>query len=56
MWKFRKISIQDKLVTEVEGFIKKHGRYRSIAEFFSEAARLRLETLNKELNKNHSEE
>ena len=45
---FKSISIKAGLVEEVEAFIKQSGRYRSTAEFFSEAARLRLEQLQKE--------
>lgn len=42
---FRKISLQADLIDSVEQFIQKHGNYRSIAEFLSEAARLRMEQL-----------
>lgn len=35
------------LVTEIEEFIKEGTRYRSVAEFVSEASRLRLEELKK---------
>lgn len=45
---FRSVSIKTELVKEVEEFISDSGRYRSVAEFFSEAARLRLEELQKE--------
>ncbi len=46
---FRRISIQDQLIDQVEEFIKKHGCYRSIAEFVSEAVRLRLEQLTQKM-------
>jgi len=42
---FKSISIKGDLVNEVEQFIKGNKRYRSVAEFFSEAVRLRLEKL-----------
>ena len=49
---FRSISLRAELVAEIEQFVKKSGRYRSIADFLTEAARLRLE----ELEKNKREE
>lgn len=45
--RFRSVSLKADLVGQVEDFIKSSGRYRSIAEFVAEAARLRLETLEK---------
>ena len=45
--KFRKISLHNGLITRVEKVVKERG-YRSIAEFISEAARLRMEQLQKE--------
>ena len=42
---FRKISIQEELVEAVRQYIEGSGSYRSIAEFVSEAIRLRLEQL-----------
>ena len=44
---YRSISIQDELVQQVERLIRRLGTYRSIAEFVSEAVRLRLEALEK---------
>lgn len=44
---FRKISIQTELISEVEKIIKSRKGYRSIAEFISEAIRLRIEELEK---------
>ena len=46
---FRSISLKASLVNDIEEFIKKSNRYRSVAEFLSESARLRLETLSKEV-------
>jgi Arc/MetJ-type ribon-helix-helix transcriptional regulator len=42
---FRKISIQEELVEAVRQYVEESGNYRSIAEFVSEAIRLRLEQL-----------
>lgn len=42
---FRKISIQNELVEAVRQYVEGSGSYRSIAEFVSEAIRLRLEQL-----------
>jgi len=42
---FRSVSIKADLVEEIERVMKESGRYRSLAEFFSEAARLKLESL-----------
>ncbi|MDH5482623.1 MAG: ribbon-helix-helix domain-containing protein [Candidatus Bathyarchaeota archaeon] len=44
---FKSISLKTELVEEIEEFIKNNKRYRSIAEFVSEAARLRLEELQR---------
>lgn len=44
---FRSLSIKAKLVAEVEEYVNASGRYRSVAEFFSEAGRLRLEALKR---------
>jgi len=41
------VSLNADLVGQVEEFIKNSRRYRSIAEFVAEAARLRLESLEK---------
>lgn len=44
---FRSVSLNDELVKRVENFIHSLGTYRTIAEFVSEAVRLRLEDLEK---------
>jgi len=44
---YRGVSLPDELVERVEQLIKKLGTYRTIAEFVSEAVRLRLEALEK---------
>jgi len=47
---YRGVSLPNELVTKVEQLIKKFWTYRTIAEFVSEAVRLRLETLEKHEN------
>lgn len=47
MGDFRGVSLQSTLVDEVEEIIKRIPYYRSVAEFISEAVRLRLEDLKK---------
>jgi len=42
---FRRISLPTPLVDDVEGYVKRTKRYRSIADFIAEAVRLRLEQL-----------
>jgi Arc/MetJ-type ribon-helix-helix transcriptional regulator len=44
---FRSVSLNDELVERVEHLIHSLGTYRTIAEFVSEAVRLRLEALEK---------
>ena len=44
---FRRISLHNDLITKVEEVMEETGRYRSIAEFVSEAVRLRIEQLQK---------
>ncbi len=48
---YTSISIRDELVDNVKRHIRQVRNYRSVAEFFSEAARLRLETSTKEFAK-----
>jgi len=43
---FRGISLKKELIEEIENFMKEHPeRYKSTAEFVSEAVRLRIEEL-----------
>jgi len=44
---FKGVSLKTSLVNEVEALIKTNSGYRSVAEFVSEAIRLRLEELCK---------
>lgn len=45
---YRSVSINDELIERVKQLIQKLGTYHSIAEFVSEAVRLRIETLEKQ--------
>lgn len=44
---FRGVSLRTELICEVESVIKETGKYGSIAEFISEAVRLRLAEVQK---------
>lgn len=44
---FRSISLGGHLVRDIEDFIKEDGRYKSVAEFVSESARLRMDEINR---------
>ncbi|MCW4047334.1 MAG: ribbon-helix-helix domain-containing protein [Candidatus Bathyarchaeota archaeon] len=46
---YRSISINDELIDRVRKLIEKIGTYHSVAEFVSEAVRLRIEALEKNL-------
>jgi hypothetical protein len=43
--KHRSISLSSSIVEAVEDYIKKNPQYRSIAAFFEEAARIKLQEL-----------
>ena len=45
---FRSVSINDELIERVKQLIQKLGTYHSVAEFVSEAVRLRIEELEKQ--------
>ena len=45
---YRSVSINDELIERVKKLIQKLRTYHSIAEFVSEAVRLRIETLEKQ--------
>jgi Arc/MetJ-type ribon-helix-helix transcriptional regulator len=44
---YRGVSLSDDLIQRVERLIRRLGTYRTIAEFVSEAVRLRLEAVEK---------
>ena len=46
---YRSVSINDELVDRVSQLIEKLGTYHSVAEFVSEAVRLRIEILEKQV-------
>jgi Arc/MetJ-type ribon-helix-helix transcriptional regulator len=46
---YRGVSLKEELFERVERLIRKLGTYKSVTEFISEATRLRLETLEKQL-------
>jgi Arc/MetJ-type ribon-helix-helix transcriptional regulator len=45
---YRGVSLKEELVDRVERLIRRLGTYKTIAEFVSEAVRLRLEALEKQ--------
>ncbi|MCJ7423585.1 ribbon-helix-helix domain-containing protein [Candidatus Bathyarchaeota archaeon] len=45
---YRSVSINDELIDQIKQLIKKTGSYHSVAEFVSEAVRLRIESLEKQ--------
>ena len=45
---YRSVTLKDQLVQRVKQLIRKLGTYHSIAEFVSEAVRLRIEALEKQ--------
>lgn len=47
---FKGVSLKADLVNDVEAFVNSSSGYRSVAEFVSEAVRLRLEQLRKNGN------
>jgi len=47
----RTLSLSKGVVDAVEKFVEEHAEYRSLADFFTEAARLRLQDLERLLLK-----
>jgi Arc/MetJ-type ribon-helix-helix transcriptional regulator len=45
---YRSVTLNDQLVQQVQQLIRRTGTYHSIAEFVSEAVRLRLEVVEKQ--------
>jgi len=45
---YRSVTLKDQLVQHVKQLIQRLGTYHSIAEFVSEAVRLRIEALEKQ--------
>ena len=55
MRNYRSVSIHDELVKRVKQLIHRLGTYRSVTEFITEAVRLRLEVLEKQLKPEEAE-
>jgi Arc/MetJ-type ribon-helix-helix transcriptional regulator len=53
---YRCVSVNDELVDRVKQLIKELGTYRSVAEFVSEAIRLRIEVLKRQVKTGESDE
>jgi Arc/MetJ-type ribon-helix-helix transcriptional regulator len=53
---YRGVSLKEELVDRVEQLIRRLGTYKTIAEFVSEAVRLRLEALEKHLEEAKNEQ
>lgn len=45
---YRNVGVQEDLYEQIEAWVKKSRRYRSVSEFIHEAIRLRLERLEGE--------
>jgi len=45
---YKSISLNDELIERIKQLINQLGTYHSVAEFVSEAVRLRIETLEKQ--------
>ena len=56
MRNYRSVSIHEELVKRVKQLICRLGTYRSVTEFISEAVRLRLEALEKQLKGEEAED
>ena len=56
MRNYRSVSIHEELVKRVKQLIRRLGTYRSVTEFISEAVRLRLEALEKQLKPEEAED
>jgi len=48
---YKSVSINDELIEHIKQLIEKLGTYHSVAEFVSEAVRLRIELLEKQEKK-----
>jgi len=49
---YRSVSLNDELIDQIKQLIEKTGSYHSVAEFVSEAVRLRIESLEKQPRRN----
>ena len=53
---YKSVTLKEELVDRVAKAIRRAGTYHSIAEFVSEAVRLRLETIEKQMKARETED
>jgi Arc/MetJ-type ribon-helix-helix transcriptional regulator len=53
---YKSVTLKEELVDRVAKAIRRAGTYHSIAEFVSEAVRLRLETIEKQIKARETED
>ena len=53
---YKSVTLKEELVDRVEQAIRRAGTYHSVAEFVSEAVRLRLETVEKQMKAREAED
>ena len=53
---YKSVTLKEELVDRVAKAIRRAGTYHSIAEFVSEAVRLRLETIEKQIKARKTED
>ena len=53
---YKSVTLKEELVDRVGQAIRRAGTYHSIAEFVSEAVRLRLETIEKQMKAREAED
>lgn len=53
---YKSVTLKEELVDHVTKAIRRAGTYHSIAEFVSEAVRLRLETIEKQIKAREAED
>jgi Arc/MetJ-type ribon-helix-helix transcriptional regulator len=53
---YKSVTLKEELVDRVAKAIRRAGTYHSIAEFVSEAVRLRLETIEKQMKAREAED
>jgi Arc/MetJ-type ribon-helix-helix transcriptional regulator len=53
---YKSVTLKEELVDRVAKAIRRAGTYHSIAEFVSEAVRLRLETIEKQIKAREAED
>ena len=53
---YKSVTVKEELVNRVEQAVHRAGTYHSVAEFVSEAVRLRLETVEKQMKARQMED